>query len=168
MRQDGWHFDDFVVELTINGEVYRCACSVKSFPVFGVKGAPAEFGAAAWKEWLGKGNSPFQRARDELAIFAAPHNPAIREAWQGLLDSARAGIPPETLARRQLEEAEPSALKRDAFASMRCPAEVDAASRPATRHNAQCDLNLMDGHSEYLRLNRFYLNQDPQDLWFEP
>jgi hypothetical protein len=128
MRQDGWHFDDFVVELAINREVHRCACSVKSFQIFGVKGAPAEFGATAWKEWLGKENSPFQRARDKMAIFAAPHNPAIREAWQGLLELARAGISPETLARRQLEEVEPSALRRDAFASMRCPAEVDVAA----------------------------------------
>ena len=43
MRQDGWHFDDFVLELNRSGETYYCACSVKSFPVFGPEGATLDF-----------------------------------------------------------------------------------------------------------------------------
>src|SRR5439155_10023662 len=132
MRQDGWHFDDFVVDLSLNGEAYRCACSVKSFPVFGVKGAPAEFREAAWKEWLGKGDSTFRRERDKMVLFTAPHDSDVREAWQGMLDFGRSGVPPETVARRHAEGAEPSAMKRDAFASMACPLEIDAVSASDT------------------------------------
>jgi hypothetical protein len=115
MRQDGWHFDDFIVELRANGEVRRSACSVKSFPVFGRKGAPADFAKETWREWLGQGGSPFKRNRDSIAVFSAPREPAVREAWQGLLDIAHAEISPDVLAKRQREGTEPSLLKRAAY-----------------------------------------------------
>ncbi|SPE50119.1 putative Prepilin-type N-terminal cleavage/methylation domain [Verrucomicrobia bacterium] len=44
--------------------------------------------------------------------------------------------------------------------------EEDA--RPSTRHTMRCDLGFMDGHSEHLRLNLFYLNQNPTNRWFAP
>jgi hypothetical protein len=128
VRQDGWHFDDFIVELRANGEARRCACSVKSFPVFGRKGAPADFAKVTWKEWLGRGGSPFKPYRDSIAVFSAPHESAVREAWQGLLDLAHAEISPEVLAKRQRDGAEPSHLKRAAYSSMRCPKDIDSAA----------------------------------------
>jgi prepilin-type N-terminal cleavage/methylation domain-containing protein/prepilin-type processing-associated H-X9-DG protein len=44
----------------------------------------------------------------------------------------------------------------------------DADARPIARHNQRCDLGFMDGHSEPLRLNQFYLNQTPANKWFTP
>lgn len=40
MRQDGWRFDDFIVEVNNAGEGYRVACSVKSFPSTAPRKAP--------------------------------------------------------------------------------------------------------------------------------
>jgi prepilin-type N-terminal cleavage/methylation domain-containing protein len=44
----------------------------------------------------------------------------------------------------------------------------DSDSRPSTRHSGLCDLGLMDGHAEKLRLAHFYLNQNPTNKWFAP
>ena len=44
----------------------------------------------------------------------------------------------------------------------------DADARPVARHNQRCNLGFMDGHSESLRLNQFYLNQNPTNKWFTP
>jgi prepilin-type N-terminal cleavage/methylation domain-containing protein len=41
-------------------------------------------------------------------------------------------------------------------------------SRPSTRHSTLCDLGMMDGHAEKLRLTQFYLNQSPTNRCFEP
>ena len=44
--------------------------------------------------------------------------------------------------------------------------EEDA--RPSTRHSSRCDLGFMDGHGEHLRLQEFYLDQNPTNKWFTP
>jgi prepilin-type N-terminal cleavage/methylation domain-containing protein/prepilin-type processing-associated H-X9-DG protein len=44
----------------------------------------------------------------------------------------------------------------------------DKDARPGARHNQRCDLGFMDGHAEPLRLNQFYLNQNPSNKWFTP
>ncbi|MDB6110918.1 MAG: prepilin-type N-terminal cleavage/methylation domain [Pedosphaera sp.] len=44
----------------------------------------------------------------------------------------------------------------------------DSDGRPSTRHSGLCDLGLMDGHAEKLRLAKFYLHQDPTNRWFTP
>ena len=44
----------------------------------------------------------------------------------------------------------------------------DADARAIARHNQRCDLVLMDGHAEPLRLNQFYTNQNPTNKWFTP
>jgi prepilin-type N-terminal cleavage/methylation domain-containing protein/prepilin-type processing-associated H-X9-DG protein len=44
----------------------------------------------------------------------------------------------------------------------------DEDARPIARHRQRCDLGFMDGHAESLRLNQFYLNQNPTNLWFTP
>ena len=41
-------------------------------------------------------------------------------------------------------------------------------ARPAARHSSRCDLGFMDGHSGAMRLNQFYTNQTPANLWFSP
>jgi len=43
-----------------------------------------------------------------------------------------------------------------------------ADARPAARHFEQCNLGFMDGHQKSMRLERFYQNQTPPDLWFTP
>ncbi len=128
MQQDGWEFDDLLVESERDGRSHCCACSVKSFPVFGkTGGASAELAAAAWRQWLGARPSPFQRDRDSLAIFAAAPAPEVREAWHGLLGAARV-MEPEQFARRQVEGSEPSSLCRAAFASMRCSQDLSVSA----------------------------------------
>jgi hypothetical protein len=42
----------------------------------------------------------------------------------------------------------------------------DADARAIARHNHRCDLVLMDGHAEPLRLYQFYTNQNPTNKWF--
>lgn len=44
----------------------------------------------------------------------------------------------------------------------------DEDARPAARHDQRCDLGFMDGHAEPMRLNEFYLNQNPTNKWFAP
>jgi hypothetical protein len=135
MRQDGWHFDDVVVEVVGGSGDFDIGCSVKSFPVFGPEGAPADFVAAIWKQWLST-DTPFKRGRDQLAIFAAGHTHEIAESWKSLLDAAHA-MTAETLARRHAEQTEPSASKRAAFASMRCPQALDASSHANREETAR-------------------------------
>lgn len=128
MQQDGWEFDDFLVESHREGLSHYCACSVKSFPVFGKTGAAsAELAAAAWRQWLGGRPSAFQRDRDSLVIFATAPAPEVREAWHGLLDAARV-MEPAQFARRQVEGDAPSSLQRAAFASMRCSQDLNASA----------------------------------------
>ncbi len=100
MRQDGWFFDDIVLQLEMAGIERRCACSVKSHPVFEKSGAPIDFARAVWQQWFSDTESSFQRGRDCLALVASQHEPEIREAWFGLTETARAASP-ETLAARK-------------------------------------------------------------------
>lgn len=116
MRQDGWNFDDLVAGFDRQGESYRFGCSIKSFPVFGPEGAPAELARALWKEWLSD-DSPFLRGRDRLAVFTSEHSSDITEAWKGLLDAAHS-MEAETIARRMAGKTEPSAARQSAFASI--------------------------------------------------
>jgi type II secretory pathway pseudopilin PulG len=54
---------------------------------------------------------------------------------------------------------------------MIAPASVindDGDARPVARHHQHCDLGFMDGHTGPLRLDQFYLNQNPADKWFTP
>jgi prepilin-type N-terminal cleavage/methylation domain-containing protein/prepilin-type processing-associated H-X9-DG protein len=44
----------------------------------------------------------------------------------------------------------------------------DGDARPIARHNQRCDLGFMDGHTEPMRLNQFYTNQNPANQWFTP
>jgi prepilin-type N-terminal cleavage/methylation domain-containing protein/prepilin-type processing-associated H-X9-DG protein len=44
----------------------------------------------------------------------------------------------------------------------------DKDARPDARHNQRCDLGFMDGHTEPMRLNQFYINQNPTNRWFTP
>jgi prepilin-type N-terminal cleavage/methylation domain-containing protein len=44
----------------------------------------------------------------------------------------------------------------------------DEDARPIARHNQRCDLGCMDGHAEPMRLDLFYLNQNPTNKWFTP
>ena len=44
----------------------------------------------------------------------------------------------------------------------------DADARPVARHNQRCALGFMDGHAEPMRLDQFYLDQNPTNRWFTP
>jgi prepilin-type N-terminal cleavage/methylation domain-containing protein/prepilin-type processing-associated H-X9-DG protein len=44
----------------------------------------------------------------------------------------------------------------------------DKDARPSARHSRRCDLGFMDGHSQALRLDQFYINQSPTNQWFAP
>jgi prepilin-type N-terminal cleavage/methylation domain-containing protein/prepilin-type processing-associated H-X9-DG protein len=46
--------------------------------------------------------------------------------------------------------------------------DYEDSARPSARHSSRCDLSFIDGHVEALRLDGFYINQDPQDKWFDP
>ena len=48
------------------------------------------------------------------------------------------------------------------------PINDAADARPAARHFEQANLGFMDGHQKPKRLERFYQNQTPPDLWFTP
>jgi hypothetical protein len=115
--QDGWFFDDIILGLRHADGTCNCGCSIKSFTVLGKRGAPKELAESIWKEWRNTSSTGFQCENDSLTLFAAQHSPEIREAWIGLCDSARA-LPAETLADRMVREAEPSKMRRDAFASL--------------------------------------------------
>jgi len=123
MHLDGWKFDDVVVTATKQQDVLKIGCSIKSFPVFGVEGAPKEFRESIWNEWLSEG-SPFRRDHDKLALICSPHNTNIYRTWSGLLESA-SKISPQTLAKRFEFAKDPSKPRRDAFSSLRCPSDVN-------------------------------------------
>ena len=59
----------------------------------------------------------------------------------------------------------PDTLKMVAPAS---DIDDDKDGRPMARHSARCDLGFMDGHSGALRVDQFYTNQYPANLWFTP
>ncbi|MEJ0088581.1 MAG: prepilin-type N-terminal cleavage/methylation domain-containing protein [Limisphaerales bacterium] len=44
----------------------------------------------------------------------------------------------------------------------------DSDARAIARHNQRCDLVMMDGHAEPLRLKDFYIGQSPTNKWFTP
>ncbi|MEI9863851.1 MAG: hypothetical protein WDN00_04735 [Limisphaerales bacterium] len=44
----------------------------------------------------------------------------------------------------------------------------DSDARAIGRHNQRCDLVMMDGHAEPLRLEDFYTGQSPTNKWFTP
>ncbi len=44
--------------------------------------------------------------------------------------------------------------------------ESDSA-RPMARHAGRCNLTLLDGHVESMRMNTFYILQTPEDQWFD-
>lgn len=124
--QDGWFFDDVVVQVDRYGTSQFFGCSVKSYPVFGPQGAPKELVQALWKQWRATSPRAFQQERDRLVLIAAQHEPAVREAWFELTESARV-TDPDVLAARQTDGTEPSARKRDAFASL---LKSDPAEKP--------------------------------------
>lgn len=97
-RQDGWFFDDIVLQLADDGREWKCGCSVKSYAVFGKNGASRDFVKSLLEQWLNAPDSAFQQTKDTLTVFSAQHSPEIREAWFGLCDSARA-MSPETFAK---------------------------------------------------------------------
>jgi len=49
--QDGWFFDDVILRLRDADGFWNCGCSIKSFSVFGKRGAPRDFVESIWKEW---------------------------------------------------------------------------------------------------------------------
>jgi len=126
-RQDGWFFDDTVVTCQTPGSSRKCGCSIKSFPVFGPEGAPADFARTLWSQWNHKSETGFQRETDRLVLISAQHTPEIREAWFGLTEEAKV-IPADTFASRFERSAEPSALRRSAFASLQRPIEEGGAT----------------------------------------
>ncbi len=117
MRQDGWLFDDIVLQLKHAQVERKCACSIKSFAVFGKEGSPQDFTKALWEQWLDSTSSGFQQDADSITLIAAHHEPQIREAWIGLCDSARV-MSPEKLVNRCVSGVEPSPLRRAAFKSL--------------------------------------------------
>ena len=44
----------------------------------------------------------------------------------------------------------------------------DADARPFGRHHRRCNIGFMDGHAEAMRLDQFYLKQNPTNKWFTP
>lgn len=133
-RQDGWFFDDVVVQIEKDGVQRACGCSIKSFALFTQSGAPREFSLALWQQWRAPAPSPFRAGLDSMVLIAAQHEPSIREAWIGLTESARA-ISPDAYGKRHASGAEPSPLRRNAFHSI-CkgtPDLVEATHEEAAR-----------------------------------
>ena len=128
MRQDGWLFDNAVLHLERDGSKWRCACSIKSFDVFGKKGAPSDFAEGIWDQWLDRTGSGFIQGRDSLALIAAQHTPDIREAWFGMCDTARE-MAPEVFAARFTTDAEPSSIRKAAFESLMGAVSADGTAR---------------------------------------
>lgn len=133
-RQDGWFFDDAVVDVEKNGRKRACGCSIKSFALFTMSGAPRELAVALWQQWRAPAPSPFRPDQDSLILFVAQHEPDVREAWVGLTESARA-IPPEVYGNRFATGAEPSPIRRDAFQSLRqgTPDRLEATPEETAR-----------------------------------
>jgi hypothetical protein len=133
-RQDGWFFDDAVVQVEKDGIRRAYGCSIKSFALFGPLGAPRDLSVALWQQWRAGASSPFQPDRDALILMTAHHTPEIREAWIGLTESARA-IAPETYAARHRNGAEPSGLRREAFHSLQVgtPDQIEATAEETSR-----------------------------------
>jgi len=124
MQQDGWKFDDIVVNVSKGVRQFRIGCSVKSFPVFGARGAPKGFRESIWKEWMSD-SSPFKKDEDLLALICSPHETKIQRTWSGLLESAKK-MSCHTLAERFKIECDPSRSRSEAFSSLRCPSDLNA------------------------------------------
>jgi hypothetical protein len=129
-RQDGWFFDDTVVTRKNGSKSSKCGCSIKSFPVFGTLGAPADFARNLWAQWNLETEPGFKRKRDRLVLFSSQHAPEIREAWFGLTEEAKV-TPPETMASRFERGVVSSQLRDAAFASLQRPSEAGGASHTA-------------------------------------
>jgi uncharacterized protein YegJ (DUF2314 family) len=126
---DGWFFDDTVVTYQLGTETHKCGCSIKSYPIFGPKGAPADFAQGLWHQFYSESDTGFRRKRDRLALISTQHSPEVREAWFGLTDSAR-DIPAETYASRFERDVEPSQLRRIAYRSLQLPSQVGGPAHP--------------------------------------
>lgn len=131
MRQSGWLFDDVVMQLEHNGDAWQCACSIKSYAVFGKQGAPSEFAKALWEQWFDKSKAGFRRGVDSLTLVCSHHEPDIREAWVGLGDAART-IAPEAFTERLSSSSDPSTLRRHAFESLQNARDSADADKNST------------------------------------
>jgi hypothetical protein len=124
-RPDGWFLDDVLVTTTAGTNRHRVALSVKSNAQFTASGAPTDFVAAAWEQWLHIGSSVFERTTDFLGIITGPISAAARTSTTALLTKARTADP-SLLPARIATAYWASDDERGLFASFACPPSLAA------------------------------------------
>ncbi len=125
-RADGWLLDDVLLTLASDSGTRQCAFSVKSGPQFTAGGiVSTDFVNAAWRQFLHEGTTRFTRSRDRLGLVTVPLPGNLCAELYALLGMARAQDPADLLARLAVP-GYASQIKRDLFASLRCPEDLSA------------------------------------------
>lgn len=85
-RVDGWLLDDVLLHFDLNGEIRRCALSIRSNEQFTLAGkVPSDFLYSAWAQYLADQNELFQKDKDLLGIVTAPLSSKLSAALNNLL-----------------------------------------------------------------------------------
>ena len=123
VRVDGWLLDDLLLVLQGHEYEVRCSLSVKSNPQFSKSSAPPDFVKAAWEQYLGEVQSPFEKGRDRFGLVTTPLDSNTKPKLEDLLKKARAQSSVELFSRIK-EEGYVSKEEKRIFESFACPKDL--------------------------------------------
>jgi hypothetical protein len=124
VRDKGWLLDDLAITLDRNGEISRCALSIKSNEQVTTAGFPSDFVAAIWQQQRQTSSSDFLAGRDLLALGVGRISLGVRTAWDQLLSQALEADPERLLERLRPGEGQSSEGLRRLFVSLHCPLSI--------------------------------------------
>lgn len=80
VRPDGWHFDDLLFTFERSTGQYRVGASVRSKREITSRSISPDVKAALGAQFQQPAPNPLRIGTDRLALFSAPHDPAVTEA----------------------------------------------------------------------------------------
>lgn len=125
---DGWQIDDVLLELTHNSKKCNCAISVKSDAQFNTKGAPQDFVATIWSQYLNQHPQVYNSDNDVLALATNTLPSTVRTGIQQLFKKLQANH--NKLHDRIHREHFASQMERILYDSFNCPVDFAKQYKP--------------------------------------
>jgi hypothetical protein len=119
-KASGWLLDDLLMTLSSNAGQTQAGFSIKSYPQFTRKSAPADFVGTAWEQYLHVTTTKFDQERDILGLITVPHGNSVKREIDGLLSKTRSQRAADFVERIE----QPGFLSKpgiDLFQSFGCP-----------------------------------------------
>lgn len=112
---NGWKLDDLLLELRNDAGPLFCSVSVKSAAYLTKDGFKSEFVSDVWAQW--SEGTPFDRARDYMALAVGSLSPAVQTAWEDI-ERRSVTADPKHLADQLTKAGSSSATERNVFKSL--------------------------------------------------